>query len=76
MSVPFAKYNMEHRHSGIGWLTPETVHYGLAEETITARQHVLDEAYERHQERFARKAPQALELPETLWINPSVSTSG
>ncbi|RJP33477.1 MAG: hypothetical protein C4527_04290, partial [Candidatus Omnitrophota bacterium] len=32
----FSWYNREHHHSGIGWLTPETVHYGRAEETLTA----------------------------------------
>jgi len=32
----FAWYNTEHHHSGIGLLTPETVHYGLAEQTQKA----------------------------------------
>ena len=41
----FAWYNNEHRHSGIAMLTPATVHYGKAEETIAKRQSVLEAAY-------------------------------
>lgn len=66
----FAWYNTEHHHSGIGWLTPETVHYGGAEKTLSARQNVLNEAYQRHPERFVKKPPVVGELPEAVWINP------
>ncbi|MCK5724888.1 MAG: IS3 family transposase, partial [Gammaproteobacteria bacterium] len=30
----FTWYNTEHRHSGIGMLTPEVVHYGLARDVV------------------------------------------
>jgi putative transposase len=70
----FHWYNNEHRHSGIGWLTPETVHYGRAKRAISARQAVLDEAHARHPERFIRKPPKAPELPEAVWINPPERT--
>jgi len=66
----FKWYNTQHRHSGIGLLTPETVHYGLADEAISARQKVLNTAYGRHPERFVRKPPRAPKLPEAVWINP------
>jgi len=33
----FPWYNTEHRHSGIGFLTPEMVHYGQAEAIVAAR---------------------------------------
>ena len=66
----FAWYNTEHRHSGIGLLTPEIVHYGLAEPTIAVRQGVLDEASKRHPERLVKQAPQAPALPEAVWIHP------
>jgi len=66
----FRWYNTQHRHSGIGLLTPETVHYGLAEKAINARQKVLNTAYGRHPERFVRKPPEATQLPEAVWINP------
>jgi putative transposase len=66
----FTWYNSEHHHSGIGWLTPETVHYGLAQSTLSARQQVLDEAYQRHPERFVKQPPAVGVLPEAVWINP------
>lgn len=65
----FQWYNQEHRHSGIGLMTPEQVHYGRAEKVISARQKVLEEAYERHPERFVGKRPEAPKLPEEVWIN-------
>ena len=33
----FGWYNHQHRHSGIGLMTPATVHHGHAEQTHTAR---------------------------------------
>jgi putative transposase len=48
----FRWYNEEHRHSGLGLLTPAMVHYGQAENILQQRQEVLDVAYQRHPERF------------------------
>ncbi len=47
----FDWYNREHRHLGLGLLTPETVHYGRAEAALAARSVVLDAAYRLHPER-------------------------
>jgi putative transposase len=66
----FAWYNAEHRHQGISLLTPETVHYGLSNGVLAARQEVLQAAYASHPERFVRKPPVVLPLPEAVWINP------
>jgi len=66
----FTWYNAGHHHAGIGWLTPETVHYERAESTLSARQNVLDDAYQRHPERFVKKPPIVYELPKAVWINP------
>lgn len=66
----FQWYNTKHRHHGIALVTPEAVHYGYAEEVIAARQEVLQAAYAAHAERFVRKPPVALPLPEAVWINP------
>ena len=66
----FKWYNTEHRHTGIGLLTPETVHYGLAEGVIEGRQKALDRAYAAHPERFVKKPPAPPELPGKVWINP------
>ncbi len=46
--VFFDWYNREHRHSSLGLLTPETVHYGRAEAAVAARSVVLDAAYRAH----------------------------
>jgi putative transposase len=66
----FRWYNPEHHHSGIGLMTPEVVHYGLAQEVFKAREKVLLAAYERNPERFVKKVPVPLALPQTAWINP------
>ena len=66
----FNWYNTEHHHSGIALLTPQTVHYGRAEETIAARQRTLTAAYAAHPERFVRRPPRPLLLPAAAWINP------
>src|SRR6267154_2654079 len=68
----FRWYNEEHRHSGIGLLTPATVHYGQAENVLRQRQNVLDVAYQRHPERFVRSAPKPPVLPSEVWINKPV----
>src|SRR6266404_8983224 len=68
----FRWYNEEHRHSGIGLLTPATVHYGQAENILRQRQDVLDVAYQRNPERFVRRAPKPPVLPSEVWINKPV----
>ncbi len=65
----FPWYNTQHRHSGLGLLTPEAVHYGRAEDLQTTRQCVLDEAYRVYPERFANGPPQAPKIPTEVWIN-------
>ena len=67
--VFFDWYNNEHRHTGIGLMTPQMVHYGLAEDVRKAREEVLKRAYDAHPERFVRKVPCAPQLPEAAWIN-------
>ena len=66
----FTWYNTQHHHTGLGLLTPETVHYGQAAQAIAAREKVLHTAYEAFPERFVRKKPSAPPLPEAVWINP------
>ena len=66
----FQWYNHEHHHSGIGLLTPASVHTGHAVETIAARQEVLLTAYQAHPERFVRGTPRPPQLPPAVWINP------
>jgi putative transposase len=65
----FHWYNHEHRHSGIGLMTPTAIHHGQAEQLHAARAGVLAAAYERHPERFVRRAPVPPALPTAAWIN-------
>ena len=64
----FNWYNREHHHSGIGLLTPETVHYGKAKQVMSTRQAALLAAYSAHPERF-NKPPKSPVLPTAAWIN-------
>ena len=65
----FDWYNHHHRHSGIGLMTPATVHYGRADALHAARTRVLQQAYARTPERFVRRAPTPPPLPTAAWIN-------
>jgi putative transposase len=66
----FGWYNTEHRHSGIGLLTPADVHSGRAAEVTAARSVTLARAYAAHPERFVRQPPQPPQVPTAVWINP------
>jgi transposase InsO family protein len=66
-------YNRDHRHSGIGLLTPETVHYERDDEVLRARQIILQAAFERHPERFVHGVPVVGPLPPAVYINPPTS---
>ncbi|MER3417804.1 MAG: hypothetical protein C4343_01520 [Chloroflexota bacterium] len=68
----FTWYNEEHRHVGIGLLTPATVHAGRAPEVRAARAITLDAAYAAHPERFVRRPPTPPELPTAVWINKPI----
>jgi len=65
----FAWYNNEHYHIGLGLLTPASVHYGQAVPLLEKRQGVLNAAYDAHPERFVKKIPTVLSLPNAVWIN-------
>jgi putative transposase len=66
----FAWYNTEHRHSGIGYMTPQAVHYGHAQALRKTRQATLDAAFMATPTRFKGSRPQAQALPTAAWINP------
>lgn len=66
----FPWYNDQHRHSGIGMLTPRMLHFGDASTVLAQRQSVLDAAFHAHPERFVRKPPTTAAPPAAVWINP------
>ena len=61
----------------IALMTPEQVHYGLADEVTRQRAVVLAAAFEKYPNRFKNKIPVPDMLPEAVWINPpSTENSG
>ena len=68
----FRWYNHDHRHSGLGFLTPALVHFGHAAVVRASRDRVLVAAYARHPERFVNGRPHPADLPTAVWINPPV----
>jgi transposase InsO family protein len=65
----FDWYNNHHYHSGIGWLTPQMVQLGTAQQVIENRKQVLAQAFASHPERFVRNFPLPPKLPDQVWIN-------
>lgn len=66
----FHWYNNEHYHSGIGLLTPASVHFGQMVSVVEQRNRVLQTAFQAHPERFVNGHPAAPEPPKAVWINP------
>ena len=65
----FSWYNEVHRHSGIGFMTPEAVHFGRIDAVNEVRSETLAAAYAAHPERFVRKPPAPPKVPAAVWIN-------
>jgi putative transposase len=71
----FNWYNCEHRHGGIGLLTPHDVHYGLADQRVAYRARVLAAAHAAHPERFPAGVPTPPAAPTAVWINQPSSAA-
>jgi putative transposase len=65
----FAWYNYEHRHSGIGYMTPAAVHNDVAKIIYERRDQVLQNAFSRHPNRFKNTFPRPPALPTEAGIN-------
>ena len=72
----FQIYNHHHRHSGIGYHTPASVHFGTADEVRAERALVLTAAYAAHPDRFVNGAPTPPKLPGPAWINKPKEVEG
>jgi len=71
----FTWYNHLHYHSGIGYLRPADLHAGHHQAIIERRQATLDDAAEKHLERFTKR-PTPRRVPTKAWINrPSIQTA-
>jgi putative transposase len=65
----FGWYNDEHYHSGLGMLTPASVHFGRAAPVLVKRWLTLATAYTAHPERFVHGQPKPKSVPAAAWIN-------
>ena len=65
----FTWYNQQHYHSGILWLTPQSVHYGQTDDILKNRHQVLLDAYRENSARFNNRMP-ALKALKPVFINP------
>ena len=65
----FEQYNTQHFHSGISYLTPETVHFNQADKVLNARWKTLMAAYELAPHRFNGKPP-TKKIIRPAYINP------
>ena len=65
----FPGTNEEHRHSGIAFLTPQSVHNGTWQPIVAAKQQTLDCAYQRFAQRFPNGKPTAPKPPAVVYIN-------
>ena len=71
----FDYYNHDHRHSGVGYHTPASVHYGTAKDVRTKRAGTLATAYAANPARFRHRRPEPPKLPTVAWINPPLTPS-
>jgi putative transposase len=51
----FDWYNNRHHHSGLGFMTPNQVHYNQVDAVFAARQETLDSAWNKNPQRFRRR---------------------
>jgi putative transposase len=64
-----AWYNYEHRHSAIGFVTPDERHRSLDIHILAARREVYERARRRHPERWSRHTRQ-WDAPAAVTLNP------
>lgn len=70
----FEWYNVEHRHSGLNYLTAEEVHNGTASKRVEERQRTMEAAYRKHPKRFSKGKPCVRGVPSEVWINKPKQT--
>lgn len=68
----FRWYNHDHRHSGIALMTPDSVHTGEANERWNQRCQVMQQAFQKHPERFVHGEPMPPKPPSEVWINKPI----
>ena len=64
-------YNLEHRHSSIRFVTPDSRHYGNDELILEKRKEVYEEARQRNPSRWASRKTRTWEPIHEVTLNPS-----
>lgn len=67
-------YNRVHRHSGIGYVTPEQRRTGQTSELFRLRNETLFKAWERHPKRFPKNGPKLWKEQRVVYLNPTTET--
>ncbi|EJF7994785.1 transposase [Escherichia coli] len=62
-------YNLEHKHSGIKYVTPDERHRGIDAQILEARKTVYRGAHKRHPERWSKQL-RDWELIQAVYLNP------
>jgi putative transposase len=65
----FNWYNNNFYHSGLGYYTPYSVHYGTYGEIYLGREKALEKAFSRTPLRFKNGVPKPKKVPDCVWIN-------
>ena len=67
-------YNRTHRHSGLGYITPEQRRCGDDIRLFALRNKTLQKAFELHPERFPKRGPKMWKSKRVVYLNPSHET--
>ena len=67
-------YNLEHRHSGLNFLTPHQRHSGIDKAVLENRRKIYERAKAAHPERWTRGV-RNWTLEDEVWLNPERITS-
>jgi len=65
-------YNMEHRHSSIGYVTPNQMRSGDAFKIFKKRNAVLRKSKEENPERWGKRKTMTWGAPKEVLLNPEI----
>jgi len=67
-------YNRMHRHTGLGYITPEQRRRGEDVRLFALRNETLHKAFLQHPERFPKGGPKMWKVQRVVYLNPSNET--
>ena len=69
-------YNDEHHHSRLNYVTPSERHQMLDEEILNKRKAVIEEAKEKHPERWIQSQVRNMEIATKVYVNKRAEATG